>query len=72
MTSKLSKKGNIESNETGDFQIFHESVEIKNGRSADDDVGAELFVQEMDSATLFVGDATDDEDDDASVDQNLR
>ncbi len=47
-----------------DFQIFQKGVEIENRRSADDDVAAELFVDDVNRPTFFVRDAADDEDDD--------
>jgi hypothetical protein len=47
-----------------DFQIFQKGVEIEDRRSADDDVAAELFVDDVNGPTFFVGDAPDDEDDD--------
>ena len=47
-----------------DFQIFQKDVEIEDRRSADDDVAAELFVDDVNRPTFFVGDAADDEDDD--------
>jgi hypothetical protein len=47
-----------------DFQIFQKDVEIEDRRSADDDVAAVLFVDDVNGPTFFVGDAADDEDDD--------
>ena len=50
-----------------DFQIIQKVVEIDDRSSSDNDVRSEFFVEEVNGASLFVGDAADDEDDDATL-----